>query len=394
MGIAQTGSGKTAAFALPILQKLEKDPFGVFALVITPTRELASQLAEQFRALGSSLPVKCAVVVGGMDTTTQAKALMDRPHVVVATPGRIRSLLQNDPDLPGVFARTKYLVLDEADKVLDVGFEDELRVIFHCLPKDRQTLLFSATKTSDLESLLQLSSNASYFYEAYDGVKTVDSLKQQYIFINKTVKYVYLLHILSKLDDMGIRSVIVFVATCRTCQFLSLLLEELGVSAVGLHSHKPQPLRLASLNRFKSGKSPILLATDVASRGLDIPTVDLVINYDIPRDPFDYVHRVGRTARAGRGGFALSVVTENDINLIHEIEAKIGKQMEEFDCNEKEALDDITKIFKARRIVSMKMNDDGFEENVKTRKKQKLKALADKGLLKNKKKTRKRKVEQ
>lgn len=135
LGLAQTGSGKTAAFALPILHRLAGDPYGVLALVITPTRELAYQLAEQFKALGSCLHLRCEVVVGGMDLLTQAKSLMNRPHVVIATPGRIKVLLEEDPDIPPVFSRTKFLVLDEADRVLDVGFEEELRVVFQCLPK-------------------------------------------------------------------------------------------------------------------------------------------------------------------------------------------------------------------------------------------------------------------
>ncbi|GAB4836748.1 DEAD-box ATP-dependent RNA helicase 36 [Ancistrocladus abbreviatus] len=157
LGLAQTGSGKTAAFALPILHRLAEDPYGVFALVITPTRELAYQLAEQFRALGSCLHVRCVVVVGGMDKITQAKMLIQRPHVVIATPGRVKVLLEENPDIPPVFSRTKFLVLDEADRVLDVGFEEELRMIFRWLPKKRQTLLFSATMTSDLQTLLELS---------------------------------------------------------------------------------------------------------------------------------------------------------------------------------------------------------------------------------------------
>ncbi|CBI24175.3 hypothetical protein VitviT2T_030732 [Vitis vinifera] len=391
LGLAQTGSGKTAAFALPILHRLAEDPFGVFALVVTPTRELAYQLAEQFRALGSCLHLRCAVVVGGMDMINQAQTLMQRPHVVIATPGRVKVLLEQNPDIPAVFARTKFLVLDEADRVLDVGFEEELRVVFQCLPKNRQTLLFSATMTSDLQTLLELSSNKAYFYEAYEGFKTVESLKQQYIFVPKNVKDVYLLHILSKMEEMGIRSAIIFVSTCRSCHLLSLLLEELDLEVAALHSFKSQSLRLAAVHRFKSGQVPILLATDVASRGLDIPTVDLVVNYDIPRYPRDYVHRVGRTARAGRGGLSLSIVTQNDVDLIHEIEAVLGKQLDKFDCKEKEVLDNITKVYKARRVATMKMMDDGFEEKAKARKAQKLKTLAEKGLLK--KKTRKRKRE-
>ncbi|PQQ02469.1 DEAD-box ATP-dependent RNA helicase 36 [Prunus yedoensis var. nudiflora] len=388
LGLAQTGSGKTAAFALPILQRLAEDPFGVFALVITPTRELAYQLAEQFRGLGSSLHLRCSVIVGGMDMLTQAQSLMARPHVVIATPGRVKVLLQQNPDIPLLFSNTKFLVLDEADRVLDAGFEEELRVVFQCLPKSRQTLLFSATMTSDLQTLIELSANKAYFYEAYEGFKTVDTLKQEYVFISQNVKDVYLVHILSKLEDMGVRSAIIFVSTCRSCHLLSLLLEELDQRVSALHSFKAQSLRLAALHRFKSGQVPVLLATDVASRGLDIPTVDLVINYDIPRYPRDYVHRVGRTARAGRGGLAISLVTQNDVKLIHKIEDVVGKQMEKFECKEDEVLADITKIYKARRVAAMKMVDDGFEEKEKERKKQKLNTLAEKGLLK--KRSRKR----
>ncbi|KAF8408605.1 hypothetical protein HHK36_004668 [Tetracentron sinense] len=390
LGLAQTGSGKTAAFSLPILHRLAEDPYGVFALVLTPTRELAYQLAEQFRALGSSLHLRCTVVVGGMDIINQAKTLMQRPHVVIATPGRLKVLLEQNPDIPAVFSKTKFLVLDEADRVLDVGFEGELRVVFQNLPKDRQTLLFSATMTSDLQTILELSANKTYFYEEYEGFKTVESLKQQYIFIAKNVKEVYLLHILSKMEDMGIRSAIIFVSTCRSCHHLSLLLEELDQAAAALHSFKSQSLRLSALHRFKSGQVPILLATDVASRGLDIPTVDLVINYDIPRFPRDYVHRVGRTARAGRGGLAVSFVTQNDIELIHEIEIVLGKQLDKFEYKENEALADITKVYKAKRVATMRMMDDGFEEKAKERKAQKLKTLADKGLLKKRSKNRKR----
>ncbi|CAH2037388.1 unnamed protein product [Thlaspi arvense] len=393
LGLAQTGSGKTAAFALPILHRLAEDPYGVFALVVTPTRELAFQLAEQFKALGSCLNLRCSVIVGGMDMLTQTRSLVSRPHVVITTPGRIKVLLENNPDIPPVFSRTKFLVLDEADRVLDVGFQDELQAIFKCLPKSRQTLLFSATMTSNLQTLLEHSSNKAYFYEAYEGLKTVDTLTQQYIFLDKDAKELYLVHILSQMEDKGIRSAMIFVSTCRTCQRLSLMLDELEVENAALHSLNSQSLRLSALGKFKSGKVPILLATDVASRGLDIPTVDLVINYDIPRYPSDYVHRVGRTARAGRGGLAVSIITETDVNLIHEIEAEVGKQMELY--NYKEITDslEVTKVSKAKRVAMMKMLDDGFEDKVKDRRKQKRKTLADKGMLKKRSKSRKSAVE-
>ncbi|CAJ1948268.1 unnamed protein product [Sphenostylis stenocarpa] len=386
LGIDETGSGKTAAFALPVLHRLAEHPFGVFALVVTPTRELAFQLAEQFRALGSAVQLRITVVVGGMDMLKQAKDLVARPHIVIATPGRIHVLLRDNPDISPVFSKTKFLVLDEADRVLDVCFQEELKFIFQCLPENRQNLFFSATTTSNLQKLRERYKEKMYVYEAYEGYKTVESLKQQVIFIPKKVKDVYLMHILSKMEDMGIRSAIVFISTCRDCHRLSLMLEVLDQEAAALYSFKSQTQRLEALHQFKSGKVSVLLATDIASRGLDIPTVDLVINYDVPRFPRDYIHRVGRTARAGREGLALTVVTQNDVELIHEIEALIEKQLEMIEYKESEALSLMKKVFSAKNVAEMKMIDDGFEEKAKERKKQKLKMLAEKGLLKKNKK--------
>ncbi|CAD6222906.1 unnamed protein product [Miscanthus lutarioriparius] len=374
LGIAETGSGKTAAFALPILHRLGEDPYGVAALALAPTRELAAQLAEQFRALGAPLGLRCLAAIGGFDSLAQAKGLSRRPHVVVATPGRIATLVKDDPDLAKVFARTKFLVLDEADRVLDVNFEEELRVIFGCLPKKRQTFLFSATMSDNLRSLLELSGNKSYFFQAYEGFKTVETLKQQYIHVppeGKELHLWYLLSIIKGKKEDPIRSAIVFVSTCNVCQYLDLLFEELGYPAVALNSHKSQAQRLLALNRFKSDQVPVLISTDVGSRGLDIQTVDLVINYDMPMSPRDYIHRVGRTARASRGGLAISFVTQKDICLLHEIEDDVGKQLEAYECSDKEVTKDITKVFKARRLAKMRQRDEGHNEKVEARKEQK-----------------------
>lgn len=191
-------------------------------------------------------------------------------------------------------------------------------------------------------------------------------------------KELHLLYLLSKMKEDNIRSAIVFVSTCRTCQYLDFLLEELGHPAVSLHSHKSQSRRLSALHNFKSCQVPVLLATDVASRGLDIQTVDLVINYDIPRYPRDYIHRVGRTARAARGGLSISFVTQRDICLLHEIEDDVGKQLDAYECDDRDVTKDITKVFKARRLANMKMADEGHEEKVQARKEQKKRALARK----------------
>lgn len=389
LGLAQTGSGKTAAFALPILHRLAQRLYGVFALVLTPTRELAFQLSDQFKALGSALHLRCSVVIGGLDMIEQAKSLMQRPHVVIATPGRIADLLKNNPNMASVFKSLQFLVLDEADRILDVGFEKELETVLQSLPSERQTLLFSATMTPELKALHELSGDKAYFYEAYQGLRTVESLQQQYIFMSLDVKDVYLFYVLSILEDKSIRSVILFASSCRSCHLLSVMLEELGIQTVALHSMKSQPQRLASLNRFKSGQVPVLIATDVASRGLDIPTVDLVINYDIPRFARDYVHRVGRTARAGRGGLSISLVSQYDVNLVHEIESLIEKELKEFELEEEDVLKGITKVLKAKRLALQHMQHSGFEDMVKDRKERKQKMLREKSGLEKRKRKKK-----
>ncbi|KAJ1419940.1 P-loop containing nucleoside triphosphate hydrolase [Sesbania bispinosa] len=282
-----------------------------------------------------------------------------------------------------------FVVLDEADQVLDVDFQEELKFIFQCLPENRQNLFFSATTTNNLQKLRERYQDKLYVYEAYEGLKTVETLKQQVIFIPKKVKDVYLMHILSKMEEMGIRSAIVFTNTRRDCHRLSLMLEVLDQEAAALYSYKTQVQRLEALNQFKSGKVSVLLTTDVACRGLDIPTVDLVINYDVPSIPRNYIHRVGRTARAGRGGLALSLVTQNDVDLIHEIETLIKRQLEMIEYKENEVLSLMKKVFSAKNVAEMKMMDDGFEEKENKRKKQKLEMLAEKGLLKKRSKKKK-----
>ncbi|GBG80577.1 hypothetical protein CBR_g31037 [Chara braunii] len=373
IGNAETGSGKTAAFALPILQRLAEDPYGICALVLTPTRELAFQIADQFRVLGAGQHLRDAVVVGGVDLINQALLLARRPHVVIATPGRLKDHLENDPSVPGLFNRLKFLVLDEADQLLDAGFEVELRAILQCLPPKRQTLLFSATMTGTLKKLREMSMHKAFYFEVYKGLQTVGSLKQQYIFIPDKVKEVYLCYLMETLEEMNVRSLIVFASSCRTCQTLQHLLQELDIPSTCLHSMKPQPQRLAALNKFKSGVVPILIATDVASRGLDIPTVDLVVNFDMPQLPRNYVHRVGRTARAGRAGRAVSLITQYDVELVHKIEELIGQQLEELPLEEDVVLKRITDVYNAKRVATLKIAESGFEEQVEARLKTKRK---------------------
>ena len=354
IGIAQTGSGKTAAFALPVLHSLAKNPYGVFNLVLTPTRELAFQIADQYAAFGSGQSVRVSVVVGGLDFQDQAKQLNKRPHIVIATPGRLKALIDSDSALAKAFQRTAFLILDEADRLLDESFESDLDEILSVLPKKRQTLLFSATMTPTLITLQQSLLRDAFVFEAYSGLKTATGLKEQCTLVPAKVKEVYLAYLLRHLDTFKVRSAIVFAGTKKCCQNLALVLSELDISTSPLHSGLAQKERMASLDRFKSGRVSILLATDVASRGLDIPEVDLVVNFDLPQLPSDYVHRVGRTARAGRQGWSLSFVSQYDVQLLMSIEALTGVKMEKFEFDEKDVLKGISEVYTARRVSSLK----------------------------------------
>ncbi|KAI8921101.1 P-loop containing nucleoside triphosphate hydrolase protein [Powellomyces hirtus] len=350
IGSATTGSGKTAAFALPILQKLAEDPFGIFALVVTPTRELAFQIAEQFRVLGAGVNLKQSVVVGGLDMMTQALELSRRPHVIVATPGRLVDHINSSTDAVNL-KRLKFLVFDEADRLLDDTFADDLAVILDQLPKKRQTLLFSATMTEEIKSLNFSSSSKPFTYQCNSRFDTVEKLDQRYVFISSTVRDAYLAHLV-KTNFEG-KTMIIFTGKCRTCERLRVMLRELGLKSTALHAQMSQSDRLGSLAKFKGGIVPILLATDVGSRGLDIPTVQVVMNYELPADATDYIHRVGRTARAGRGGMSVSLVTQHDINVLLNIEKKMQKKMQELPVVENEVLEILNEVALAQRVANM-----------------------------------------
>lgn len=371
-GCAQTGSGKTAAFALPILHTLAEERYGVYALVLEPTRELAFQVADQFHALGAGMSLRVSIVVGGMGPSVQAKEISTRPHVIVATPGRLRDHLQSHEELRPCFRNLKVLVLDEADRLLETTFEKELEVIMEHLPETRQTMFFTATMTERVEKHLKENTKEVVRFSAYQGLKTPEELEQKYIFVPKRVKEVYLYYLLKNVEKMEVRSAIVFVGRCTTCVKMEALLQELEVPVASLHSRNSQRKRLASLDRFKGGLVPFLIATDVASRGLDIPEVDLVICYDPPAVPEDYVHRVGRTARAGRRGRAISFVTQYDVDAFKQVEGLLGIQMGEHKCKEDEVLKELMTVFNARRHANMNIYDQEMLEQEKKIKKRRL----------------------
>jgi ATP-dependent RNA helicase DDX47/RRP3 len=385
IGLAQTGSGKTAAFALPILHNLFQNPQPFFACIMSPTRELAIQIAKHFEALGAIINVKCVVTVGGIDLMAQAVALAKKPHILVGTPGRILYHLEHTK---GFHLRNlKYLVLDEADRLLNMDFEDEINKILTIIPKERHTYLFSATMTTKVEKLQRASLMNPVRIEVSSKYQTVDSLIQHYLFIPAKYKDCYLVFLLNEFSG---NSIIIFTATRKETQRLSLMLRNLGFGALPLHGQLTQTKRLAALNKFTSGQRTILVTTDVCSRGLDIPIVDIVINYDIPTHSKDYIHRVGRTARGERSGRAINLVTQYDVELYQRIEQLIGKKLDKFPCEEEEVLILLERVSEAQRYAAIELKETShngkkishldneeeenqYDENIKLNKKKSIK---------------------
>ncbi|XP_052701897.1 probable ATP-dependent RNA helicase DDX49 [Crassostrea angulata] len=370
IGCAKTGSGKTAAFALPILQKLSEDPFGIFALVLTPTRELAFQIAEQFNVLGKPINVRVTVITGGLDMMQQGIDLQVKPHIVISTPGRLADHLQSCDTFS--LRKIKFLVLDEADRLIEDDFGEQLETIFKVLPKKRQTLLFSATMTKHLKDLQDVAMNKPFFWQQKSEVATVEGLKQYYVLMPADIKDAYLMQILDKYTEINKKSsIMIFTNTCKYTQILGMVCTQLGLPCVVLHSMIRQKERLAALAKFKSNQINILIATDVASRGLDIPTVDLIINHNVPNKPKDYVHRVGRTARAGRCGTAITLVTQFDVRLVHAIEEFVNSKMEEYDTKEKDVMKILVEVATAKREAEIRLDerDFGVQKEINKRKK-------------------------
>ena len=327
-------------------------PQPFFGLIMAPTRELAIQISQQVEALGSLISVRCAVLVGGMDMVPQAVALGKNPHIIVATPGRLLDHLENTKGFS--LRRLKYLVLDEADRLIDLDFAPILSKILKVLPQPRRTMLFSATMTSKVEALQRASLTDPQRISISKDFDTVATLIQEYLFCPHNLKDLYLVYLLIQFAN---QMVICFTRTVNETQRIALLLRALGMSAIPLHGQLSQSARLGALNKFRGKSRTILVATDVAARGLDIPLVDLVVNFDLPPDSKTYIHRVGRTARAGKAGKAISVVTQYDIEIWQRIEAALGKKLGEWAVTKEEVMVAGERVVEAQREAIIAMKD-------------------------------------
>jgi ATP-dependent RNA helicase RhlE len=324
LGCAQTGTGKTAAFALPILQRLTEKARvgkGPRVLVLAPTRELAAQIGDSFDVYGRHTRVKQVTIFGGVGQRPQTDALARHPEVLIAAPGRLLDLMnQGFVKLNSI----EIFVLDEADRMLDMGFIHDVRRVIAALPRERQTLLFSATMPGEIRELAdQILKNPQYV-AVTPVASTVETIQQSVYFAAQKEKPALLRHLL---DDKSIRRVLVFTRTKHGANKVVQQLERGGVQAEAIHGNKSQTAREKALTGFKRGSTRVLVATDIAARGIDVDDITHVINYDLPHEPETYVHRIGRTARAGASGFAYSFCSNEERPLLRQIERLIRLQV-------------------------------------------------------------------
>lgn len=327
LGCAQTGTGKTAAFALPILQNLSKHPVSgdrprvIRTLILTPTRELAMQIYENFLQYGKHMPVRSTVIFGGVGQNAQVEALHRGADVVIACPGRLWDLMNQG------YVRLDWVetfVLDEADRMLDMGFVHDVRRVASKLPEKRQTLMFSATMPTDVEKLAMELLDHPETVKVDPVSSTVQAIDQCLYYIDKVNKK----HLLAKLlREPEVENALVFTRTKHGADRVVRELKREGIESCAIHGDKSQASRQAALTAFKSGQCKVLIATDIAARGIDIEGLSHVINYDMPNEPESYVHRIGRTGRAGKTGKAISFCCIDEVKQLNQVEKLIGKRI-------------------------------------------------------------------
>jgi len=376
IGAAQTGTGKTGAFVIPLLQKIiNSNSDDTQALILSPTRELAQQIEEQIFALGYHTGVSSATVTGGSDYGTQVKAIRAGVDIIVATPGR---LLDQMNVLNIDFSGLEYLVLDEADRMLDMGFLPDVMKIVKQLPNERQTMLFSATMVEEVQKVVNEVMVDPVEVE-FEVSKPVDSVDQQIYFVHPNKK----LALFEQLFDADMyKTAIVFCATRRGTDEVERMLKKRGVNAVSMHGDRDQEERNEALRLFKNKTHPVMVATDVLSRGIDIDDVSLIVNFDVPNNPEDYIHRVGRTGRYDKKGTAITFVSNNDKKYYHAIKRVVGDQLTVKDLPEKKSEEQKKKKdSRSEKKQSQEQQRDtqsGEEQAPKTETKQQSSASADK----------------
>ncbi len=316
MGIAQTGTGKTLAFGIPMIQRIAQSQGKIKGLVVLPTRELALQVNETLKKIGGNIGLKTAILIGGESMNRQIKMLQAQPHIIIATPGRLIDHLESNRLR---LDSTKILVLDEADRMLDMGFAPQIKKILERVPKDRQTLLFSATMPNEIVAIAKSYMSLPLRVEVAPAGTAVETVEQELFFVSRDGKLALLKNLLTEYTG----SILVFTRTKFGAKKLARSIRAFGYTSDEIHSNRSLSQRVNALEGFKIGRYRILVATDIAARGIDVTGIQLVINYDLPENAEDYVHRIGRTGRAGLAGKAISFATPDQRRDVRDIERLI-----------------------------------------------------------------------
>lgn len=372
IAISKTGTGKTASFCLPILNKLAKSPSSIFAIILEPTRELALQVIEKLKIYSVGFNLRTSLIIGGENYINQLQDLDKLPHIIVATPGRLFELIEENKVL--LLENVQYIVLDEFDQLLNKTMHDKVKYICDQVinNEDINFLMFSATyDNGKSEQIIKetISCKESILTFQFDDDvteqlkidnnpnKTRANITESYITVNPALKELFLTYMLK--TNFKKSSLIIFVQTCQSCQYLFEILKLLDFKVSSIHSKLPQNVRFNELRRFRENQTNILVATDVACRGLDIQQVDYVVNYDVPRDPTDYVHRVGRCGRKiDSSGVAVTFVTQYDVEFILKIEEYNNKKLQELEIDEEAAMKELSIISRCKKMVNVKIKNE------------------------------------
>ena len=326
LGVAQTGTGKTAAFVLPLLHRISKTvtkPLGrhPIALILAPTRELAIQIQKSVKSYSCHLNIRSTALLGGAPTRPQIKILKSGTHVLIATPGRLFDLINQGYVK---LSKVEYFILDEADRMLDMGFVNDVKKLASMLPQKRQTIMFSATMPSAIKTLANRILANAKFIEIEPEITTAKNIEQKVLLLPKDKKRIMLERLM---DDPELKKVLIFTRTKRGADRVSDHIRKIGINSDAIHGNKSQNARQRSLNKFRAGTIRVLVATDVASRGIDVDSISHVINYELPNDPDSYVHRIGRTARNGACGVAISFCDRGEYQYLQDIEKTIRQRL-------------------------------------------------------------------
>ena len=376
IAVSETGSGKTASFCLPILSELSREPYGLYSIILEPTRELVLQVEEKLKVFSTGFNLRMCSIIGGEDYTTQLKELDKIPHIIIATPGRLVAFLENNSIK--LIENLKYFVMDEFDQLLNDTIKPDVEKIIKYLPEDRKTLLFSATIVQSIEELktyMGKDKDKLYYYNNNEGEKEIKAKEEEeekekeipikknkinkdidlkYILVPQKLKEHYLIHLLRyRYKEVNC---IVFVNHVKQCDFLYNLCKLFELKVAHLHSKMTQRNRREGLQKFKGAFSNILIATDLACRGLDIKQCDLVINFDMPLSTQTFIHRAGRTGRIGNKGLCISFVSQHDIELLNGIESDLKSEFKEIeDIDQDEIMVDTGLVSKGIKITKIKL---------------------------------------